>query len=196
MYLPLLGRWSRPIDGIMRKTMILPVIAPLMLPPILSVSLTGCAMQGGSFPSLAKRPFEDVVVQADPPSKSEEVTSLSGAIKTQVDQEIKRSIAADQSFASKFPAVQAKVSAAAGAALSSEKWVDAQVALSALETERGPAVSALANLDALYRDQLDNEYSGSPVGSAAIIAAAIETVQNLVGRQQADVEKLRSTLRQ
>ncbi|MGE1076481.1 hypothetical protein ACQJ22_28570, partial [Pseudomonas fragariae (ex Marin et al. 2024)] len=52
-----------------------------------------------------------------------------------------------------YAAAEKAARAASGSSVSSDAWVAAQVAISALETARNDSVSALASLDTLYVDR-------------------------------------------
>ncbi len=168
----------------------------LILVPVLGLSLSACAMQSGDFPSLSKRPYEDSPAIDDaataPPAQMD---TLPVAIKNAVDAAVRQSNTAHKAFLQDLPKVKQSVSAARGAAPSSESWVVAQMQLSSLENDRSPSVSALADIDSLYMQQLDREYTGEEKGAATLIAKFRETIEAQVSSQQDEINKLKSGIR-
>lgn len=164
--------------------------------PVLGLSLSACAMQSGDFPSLSKRPYEDVPAideTVTPPLP--QIESLPVALKNAVDAAIRQSNAAHQAFLADLPKVKQSVSAARGASPSSESWVAAHVELSSLEMDRSPSVSALADIDLLYLQRLDQEFSGEDKGAAALIAKSREQIEAQVSSQQAEIDQLKARIR-
>ena len=153
-------------------------------------------MQAGDFPSLSKRPYEDgpaIDEAATPlPAKME---TLPAALKNAVDGAVRQSETAHQAFLQTLPKVERSVSAARGAAPSSESWVVAQMLLAALETDRSPSVSALADIDSIYMKRLDQEFTGEEKGAAALIAESREKIEAQVSSQQREVDNLKSRIR-
>ncbi|MEO0442043.1 MAG: hypothetical protein AAF067_14375 [Pseudomonadota bacterium] len=168
----------------------------IFLFPLASMLITGCAMQQDSFPSLSKRAIEDI-----PPAGSEpapDVPTLSvlpPELQKEMDVAIGRSNTAHKDFLADLPAVEEAVAASRDAAPSSESWVVAQMKLAALETRRGPSVSALADLDALYMKRLDSEFADSQPGGAALIDRSRNQVIIQVDMQQKKIDELKAALR-
>ena len=154
-------------------------------------------MQQGDFPSLAKRPYEDVPANADPDTvpQAPAVSSLPADLQTAVDGAVQQSSVAHDKFLRNLPAVKNRVTAARGAAVSSEAWVVAQMDLASLEIDRSPSVEALANIDALYIKRLDDEFESGNLGGAAIIAAKREQIDNQVRLQQDEIDSIKNRLR-
>ncbi len=166
-----------------------------VLVTIITVTLSGCAMQQGDFPSLQKRPYEDdpVMVESPPPPAPD--FSLPADLQSTLSAAVARSGAADDRFQARLPSVKRQVDAARNAAVSSESWVAAQMELAALEIERSPSVEAMADIDALYRDLLEREAVGGEAGGTAIIARQRDAVQAQVDRQQAAIDAMKNRLR-
>ncbi|WP_173204031.1 hypothetical protein [Sphingopyxis sp. BSNA05] len=162
---------------------------------IITVTLSGCAMQEGDFPSLQKRPYEDGATMDAAAAPATAISSLSADQQIKLDAAIAQSRAAHDRFQARLPAVKSRVDAARGAAESSEAWVVAHMELAALEIERSPSVEALADIDALYREQLERETAADESGGTAIISAQRDLVQAQVDRQQADIEAMKNRLR-
>jgi hypothetical protein len=115
--------------------------APLaILLPLFAAS--GCAAPG-PYPSLAPRPAEKVYASEDErqPTPQPDDPALAA--------EIDRLVAAAKGGAAKFDTAlpAAEATAAAAGATGSDSWVEAQQALSRLETARAQTTAALADLD-------------------------------------------------
>ncbi len=167
-----------------------------MLVPILGLSLSACAMQSGDFPSLSKRPYEDgpaIDDAATPPPA--QMGALPAALKNAVNAAVQQSNTAHQIFLKDLPKVKQSVSAARRAAPSSESWVVAQMELSSLENDRSPSVSALADIDSIYMQQLDQEFTSDEKGGAALIAKFRDAIEGQVASQQVEIDKLKSVIR-
>ncbi len=166
------------------------------LAPVLGLSLSACAMQSGDFPSLSKRPYEDIpAIDETVAPPSPQIGSLPVALKKAVDAAIRQSNAAHQAFLADLPKVKQSVSAARGASPSSESWVVAHIELSSLEMDRSPSVSALADIDLLYLQRLDQEFSGEDKGAAVLIAKSREQIEAQVSSQQVEIDQLKARIR-
>lgn len=168
----------------------LPVLLTIMAFP-----LSGCAMQQGDFPSLQKRPYESEPVIDEPEASVAVISSLPAAMRSKLDAAVAQSRAAHQQFLAQLPTVESRVDAARGAAVSSESWVVAQMELAALEIQRSPSVEALADIDALYRQQLEREITEDQSGGTRIIAEERDAVKVHVDRQQSAIEAMMDRLR-
>ena len=167
----------------------------LALVPIVTVTLSGCAMSEGDFPSLLKRPYEDdpvMVESAAPPAAN---LALPADLQSDLSAAVARSAAAHDRFQAGLPAVKRRVDAARNAAVSSESWVAAHMELAALEIQRSPSVEAMADIDALYRTQLERETVEGQSGGTAIIARQRDAVQAQVERQQSEIDAMKNRLR-
>jgi hypothetical protein len=67
--------------------------------------------------------------------------------------------------------------------------------MAVLEIERSPSVEALADIDGLYREQLEREAAEGQSGGATIIASQREAVEAQVERQQAEIDAMKNRLR-
>ena len=161
----------------------------------MAFSLSGCAMQQGDFPSLQKRPYEGEPVIDEPAASVAVISSLPAAIRSKLDAAVVQSRSANGEFLARLPAVESRVAAARGAAVSSESWVVAHMELAALEIQRSPSVEALADIDALFREQLEREMSGGQTGGTLIIAEERDAVKAQVDRQQSAIEAMMDWLR-
>ncbi|MEW4467692.1 hypothetical protein AB1K62_07675 [Parasphingorhabdus sp. JC815] len=167
----------------------------IILVPALSLSLSACAMQSGDFPSLSKRAYEDESVIDDKAPKPPQMSALPAALENAVAAAVRQSGAAHEVFLKNLPKANNRVSAARGAAPSSESWVVAQMELSSLERDRSPSISALADLDSLYMQRLEQELDGAELGAAALIAKSRDDIEKQVAAQQREIDTLKSRLR-
>ncbi|MGB5483819.1 hypothetical protein [Parasphingorhabdus sp.] len=166
-----------------------------VLVPIITVSLSGCAMSEGDFPSLLKRPYEDEPVMVESAAPTAANLSLPAGLQSDLSAAVASSAAAHDLFQARLPAVTRRVDAARNAAVSSESWVAAQMELAALEIQRSPSVEALADIDALYQAQLERETDEGQSGGTDIIARQRDAVQAQVERQQSDIDAMKNRLR-
>ena len=158
--------------------------------------VAACASTGTSkYPSLASRPGERVSgivepVQAPPPPPA---TAATGGRIAQL-----RALA--QSAHTRFTerrASAASLSAAAqGAAVASEAWSVAQVALASLDAARSEAMIALADLDSLYVDAKSGAVATNGSGDVDAIGATRDEVIALIGEEDATLAALRGRLRE
>ncbi|AMO70727.1 hypothetical protein [Sphingorhabdus sp. M41] len=162
---------------------------------IITVTLSGCAMQEGDFPSLQKRPYEDESVMDEAVAPAAAISSLSADLQIKLDAAVAQSRAAHDRFQAKLPAVKSRVDAARGAAVSSESWVVAHMELAALEIQRSPSVEALADIDAIFKAQIERETAEDQTGGTTIIEKQRDAVQAQVDRQQAEIETMKNRLR-
>lgn len=162
---------------------------------IITVTLSGCAMQQGDFPSLQKRPYEDEPVMDPPATPLPILSSLPADIRGRLDAALAQSRAAHGRYQARLPSVRLRVDAARGAAVSSESWVVAHMEMAALEMERSPSVEALADIDSLYREQLERETEAGQTGGAIIIASQRDAVLAQVHSQQAEIDAMVNRLR-
>lgn len=162
--------------------------------PSLALFLTGCAGTLTGYPSLAKRPIENVPmgetaaapapVEADPALLAE-VSRLSGQAQ-----------GGSAAFDKAWPAADRAARAAAGAAVSSEAWVTAQLAVSTLEAARNDSVSALASLDTLYVERSNAVSEGKARGGTEQIDAARKVALAIVDSQNDRIDALKGRLAQ
>jgi len=156
--------------------------------------LSGCAGPQQGYPSLARRPAENAPTAdpAPPPAPAMSDPAL--------DSELARMTAQVDAGAAAFDKAHATAERAAraanGAAVSSEAWVAAQSAISALESARSDSVSALASLDTLYVDRENAVADGTARSGAEAIAAVRSRALNIVDSQNDRLDALKGRLLQ
>ncbi|MBA4090579.1 MAG: hypothetical protein C0494_08315 [Sphingobium sp.] len=169
-------------------------MTPRRLLTALALFLSGCAGAPQSYPSLAKRPVESApVAKIAPPVASVPAdAALSAEITTYVAQADKGAAAFDAAYARADRAV----GAAKGAGVSSDAWVAAQVAISALESARNDSVSALASLDTLYVQRSNAVADGKATGGLEDVDAARSAALALVDQQNDRIDAMKARLSQ
>ena len=163
----------------------------ILLAPAL---LTACTSAGDSrFPSLATRPGERVsgTIEPAPAPLPPPTTAAAGSRIARLRAQAR---AAHGKFEERRGSADSLSRAAQGAAVASEAWSVAQVALAGLEAARSEAMIALADLDALY---VAAQVAAVPTGGSGdldAIAAARGEVTALIAKEDAILAGLRGRL--
>ncbi len=169
------------------------LIAPRLLALVATtLALSACAADQSRYPSLAKRPAERITgsneAVAAAPAPLPKIAA-SPELAARLGQLVGRIETVHQRFLARRPAAAARVSAAAGAAVASESWSVATVALADLESTRSEAMIALADLDALWvAARIDGN-------EAPALAAARDHAITLIGQEDAILAGLRGRMR-
>jgi hypothetical protein len=153
-------------------------------------TLASCAGPEGEPPSLGPRPIEgilDAPVYAIAPVPS----ASDPALATRIDGLVAQAEEGEQAFLAAYPAAQSAVAAASNAAVESEAWIEANLAVSALGSARSPTTTALGELDGILAGQAA---SGEPAETARL-AAARDRVAALHTSQSARYDALNGRLR-
>lgn len=137
---------------------------------------------------MAKRPAERITATwpPAPPPPPPAPPPLDPATANRLDGLLAQVSAADGRFAAKIARARTLVGAARGAALGSEAWSVASIAIAELESARAEAMVAMAQLDSIYADA---RTEGRDVGqievtrqkALAIIAAQDGVLDSLKG---------------
>lgn len=147
--------------------------------------LAACASTG-DFPSLAIRDAERVqgtiAAPPAPPAPPSPETVM------QVDSLMQRVRSGHAAFEGEVAAATRAANAARGAAMGSEAWSVAQVALAVLESKRSEVMIALADLD---RIMVDASNAGQDL---AVISAASAEANALVQAENAAVARIGGTI--
>ncbi|UIP06288.1 hypothetical protein LY632_11390 [Erythrobacter sp. SDW2] len=156
-------------------------LASLLLP----LPIAACAAPDGGYPSLqirAAERFDPAAGQAEPLPPA----PIPPELLAQVARLKAEAAAADAAFQRLLPAATAAAQAARGAAVASDRWADAQVAIAGLDMQRSETASALADLEILYaaralaletRDEIDDARQAV----ASIVAGQDATLVRLKG---------------
>lgn len=168
----------------------------------LALFLAGCAGIGANaqdnYPSLAKRAIESRDFVAEEVAAASTPVATVPADPAVVEQAGKLEAQANAgraAFDRTLTDAQGKVRAASGADISSEAWVVAQAAISALESDRNDSVVALAGLDTLYVQQLNIAVGNAEAGSVVAVDGPRRTALAIVDRQNDAIDALKATLR-
>ncbi|OJY69715.1 MAG: hypothetical protein BGP16_08170 [Sphingobium sp. 66-54] len=147
------------------------------------------------FPSLAKRPSE--TRDRTPPVPQAVVPAAADPqLVAQVEGLAKQAESGEAAFRTQLDTGRTAVAAAGPAAPSSEAWVNAQVALSALDNARYDSVAALAGLDSLYVDRQDNADAARVMADLAAIDPVRSRALAMVDAQNDALDGLRRGLKQ
>jgi len=162
---------------------------------------TGMGQDGRGYPSLAKRPMEsnvpgDAVITQDLTRDEEAAQPVEPGLIAQLTTLTKQSEKGKAAFDAVYSIVAPRVRLADGAAISSEKWVAANVDLGQLEQARYDSVYALASLDTLYADRMRAVAAGEVQGGVAEIESARAPVLSMVDAQNDRVDELRAVLKE
>ena len=149
-----------------------------------SLLLAGCAQQG-EFPSLARRPAEDIDMTIEPVREAPVVARDAG-----LGARIEALTDALRSGDRRFDTDYAAASGAARAAgpRGSESWVVAQQAISRLEASRAETMAALADLNQLRLERADLPTNAD---DQAALETAIAFGDRIAAEQQARIDRLR-----
>lgn len=158
---------------------------------MLGLLLAACAADQDGYPSLARRPAERVSGTAEPAPTASEVPLPPSSPEQagRLGQLVAQAQAADAKFQARTDETRRRVGAAANAAMASENWSVATIALAGLESARSEAMVALADLDAMY---VADGVAGKDV---IAIAAARNQVTALVEQEDAVLAELKVRLR-
>jgi hypothetical protein len=163
-----------------------------VLPAALALGLSACANDQGTFPSLARRPAERLNTPVPDATPAPEPTQAAPdpALLERIAALEAKARAAHARFGARTGPVRATATAAAGAAVASEAWSVATIALSELEAARSETMIALADLDVLYARAV---VEGT---DSAALAKAREAVVALVGEEDRVLGELHGKLSQ
>ena len=132
-------------------------------------SLAACGAQV-SAPSLMPRAVEKQPIDMPVATAIEADTPVDPALQTKIAEQVAKAQAGDAAFNAQRAEAEKMVARAAGAGQGSDAWVEAQEALTALESARIAVRDAAAAIDALR----DDPANAAPGNRAAIDAAAAE----------------------
>ncbi|WP_340316954.1 hypothetical protein [Rhizorhabdus argentea] len=122
--------------------------APLALPALAALAiLAGCADTRSGYPSLAPRPIERAMMQAEAAAPLPPAAPPPLAPSADIAEILASATAADTAFKAALEKARPQIEAGRGAGEGSEAWVVAQQAYSDVEVARAPIGDALAELD-------------------------------------------------
>jgi len=155
-------------------------------PSLIAVCLTlaGCGAEVTA-PSLMPRAVEKQPIEMPISSPVEPDAPVDGGLRAAIAEQLKATEAADAKFEDQRKQAEAMVTAAAGTAQGGEVWVQAQEAITALESARIAVRDAAAAIDALRL-----EPANAASGNRAAIDVAAERIRAIEDRQTAVVAAL------
>ncbi|MEO5705562.1 MAG: hypothetical protein ABIT10_03655 [Alteraurantiacibacter sp.] len=154
-----------------------------------ALSLAGCATPSTQFPSLAIRDSERVSgTLAAPATPVAPPAPVAPATLAQLDRLLATMRASHAAFTAATPAAQRAVANARGAAVGSDSWSAAQVAVAGLESSRSEGMIALGDLDRLF---VDAAVAG---GEFAQVETARLEADRLEAEETAEIERLLGAL--
>lgn len=143
--------------------------------------VSSCAAPSGDYPSLALRPAEredgvrapstDRLALIDPAPPS-------AAVQERINSRLAAARAAHQRFLAALPGTRRAVAAGGRAAIESEAYADAQIAIGNLQAISSDTAFAVADLDALLAARSNALESTQAVGEARDAAAALLAQEN------------------
>ncbi len=151
----------------------------------LILSLTGCA-EAGKYPTLNPRPIEAKAegLLTEPAASEVPLAPATAEARSKIDAALGLAQGGANAFDAALPATRS--AAAAAGASGTESWINAQMAVSALEQRRGPVKSALADLGELLRTTL----SGPASEDLTRVQEAIRTVEAMDTQQDLAMTEL------
>ena len=157
-----------------------------ILLPLLAAA--GCAAPG-PYPSLAPRPAEKAYAE-DAEERKPTPQPDDPALAGEIDRLLAEAEAGGSAFDSALPAAEAAAGAAGAAG--SDSWIEAQQALSRLESARARTTAALADLDRLAVERTAAGTLGS--GDSERLRRATEEMQALADAQADRLQRLGASL--
>jgi hypothetical protein len=166
---------------------------PSLVPVISAALLGGCTATTVDHPSLAPRAVERFTVAEPEAAPSPPPVALPDDASRQERAAVlaAQAQAADARFRAGLAEAEAAIGNGSGAAPGSEAWVQAQQALSRIETLREPVSRTLADLDAL---QIAAAETGIGTGAEAAFTATLQDVIAIDTREQETIATLRDRL--
>jgi len=152
------------------------------------LALSACGTLSGA-PSLMPRAVEKQPIDMPVEQASEPEGPADPAILAALAKQIDAAQAGDKAFAERSKAAESAVAKAAGKTQGSEEWVQAQEAITALESARAAVRDAAAAIDALR----DDPASAAP-GNRTAIDTAAKQVSAIENAQSAAVAALAGKL--
>jgi len=148
------------------------------------VLLAGCASQE-QFPSLARRPAEDIDMSVEPVREAP-VVAPNETLRAQIQALVETVRSGERRFDGDHDA--AASAARAAGPRGSESWVVAQQAISRLEASRAQTTAALADLNQLRLERADLPTNDE---DQAALETAIAWGERVAAEQQARIDRLR-----
>lgn len=166
----------------------------LSLLVLASLATSACGGDRGRFPSLARRPAERAygiampVTGATPEMQAPVAPDAAVAVRVAALKE--QALKADARFAARRAGAERAVAAARGAAVGSEAWSVAQIAIAELDSARSEGMVAMADLDRMLVVAAQAAVEG-PRADLDLIAPAHAQVDELMRKELATLDDLK-----
>ncbi len=155
--------------------------------PLLALTLAGCVQGDGKYPSLLPRAIEAQSVAE--PVRADPVATPDAALDARVGELSTALDTGAKSFAAAAQNAEAQIAVARGLPVGSDPWLDAQTALTGLDSVRSPVIVALGELERLA---IDRGAAGRPPYPA--LDTAIARARTLDADQTKRVARLEAAL--
>jgi len=192
------GACKSPVEQGLRTSYIAPAMLRRFFTAFLALFALGALADSAAakpFPSLAKRPSE--TRDRTPPAPQAIVPAAPDPqLVAQVEGLAEQIARGEAAFRARLDTGRTAVASAERAAPSSEAWVNAQVAISALDNARYDSVAGLAGLDSLYVDRQDNADAARVMADLAAIDPVRRRALAAVDAQNDALDGLRRALQQ
>ncbi|MDT8758003.1 hypothetical protein MZO42_04775 [Sphingomonas psychrotolerans] len=144
--------------------------------PALAFALAGCTTDTGTYPSLLPRPIEKQSLAE--PERPVPVATPDPVLDKRIAEVTASLRSGNQRFTAAAQETEAKVAVARGLPEGSSAWLDAQTALSTLESMRQPTLATLTELETMASERGQAGTPAYPPLDAAVAAAdAMATAQ-------------------
>ncbi len=161
-----------------------------------SLAASACAKRS-DFPSLARRPAERAYGSAQPVAAptpdAQAPLPADASIVARVAALTEQARKADAKFEARRASAERAVAAARGAAVGSDAWSVAQIALADLDSARSEGMVAMADLDRMLVAAAQAAVDG-PRGDLDAIAPAHAQVDDLMRKELATLDSLRGRI--
>lgn len=137
--------------------------------PALALGLAGCTQSPDAYPSLLPRPIEKQSLAE--PERPAAVAAPDAALDARISEVTATLRSANQRFAAAAQEAEAKIAVARGVPEGSDAWLDAQTALSTLESLRAPTLAALAEIESVASERGQAGKPPYPALDSAVAAA-------------------------
>lgn len=163
------------------------------------VFLNGCAAQTGDFPTIAKRPIENLPIDDQPDAerlanrKALQILEMDSQIQSNLANQSTQARQAHNSFTDRL--IRTAASAANAGPKGSESWAQAQSALSDLIVLRNRTGAALSAIDAMVINTQQNAAEQGVQFDMSSLLEAQRQAAAMVANEDAELARLRQILR-
>ena len=143
---------------------------------LLCLALGGCVDTTTRYPSLLPRPIEKTSL-AEPAPVPVPPVQPDPALDARIAEAGRAAVAASAAFSKAAEEAETKVALARGTGEGSDPWLDAEVALAALDVARQPLITQQADLEQLTVDRATSGQPPYPALETAVAEAHARTEQ-------------------